>query len=218
MILIIGRHGASVDYENIDQDVDIKRQTKLSKLSHSGKDQAHLQGRQVSIYRPDVMFTSPYQRARETAEIVAEYSPQLFPNIIEDLAEIRRIVDGHSIYSQLNLDYKKWRGETLRKADLNARFHPKDESFGELIARQTKFKYYLQKEYDNQTIFASGHSQAHGMLMASCLLGDKPDPRAVFEFFNRHFMSHGAISILTWDYRKGWQMKDSEFNITKHLK
>lgn len=214
--LILARHGASDAYEQIDEEQDIFRQTKGSKLSLLGISQAQKLGQQVSIYRPDVMIVSPYLRARQTGEIVAEFSP-LFPNVVDDLREIRRVVDGHSIYSQLNLDYKRWRGEAIRQADLSARFHKKDESYGEFFTRLTNLKRWIIQEFDGQTLLAVGHSQANSMLISSCLLGDKP-PKNLFEYFNQYFMSHGAISILTWNPRKSWQMKEKEFNITSHLK
>lgn len=215
--VILARHGDSVAYEKIEEDQDIKRQDRNSKLSQLGTSKAQKLAQQVSIYRPDAMIVSPYLRARQTGDIVAEFNP-LFPNVVEDLREIRRIVDGHSIYSQLNLDYKRWRGETIRKADLSARFHKKDESHGEFLSRLTQIKYWILQEFDGQTVVVIGHSQANSMFISSCLLGDKPAPQKLFEYFNRYFMSHAAYTILTWDYRKGWQMKEEDFNITKHLK
>lgn len=215
--LILARHGASAAYDNIDTDEDVFRQTKSTPLRQLGTNQAHQLGKQVSIYQPDVLLCSPYTRARQTAEIVTKYSPQLFPNVIEDLSEIKRVVDGHSIYSQLNLDYKKWRGEAIRKADLKSKFHPRDDSFGEFFDQITKLKHWITKEFDNQTVLAIGHSQSFAMFITSALLGDKPAPTALFSSFNKHFMNHCAISILTYDYRKGWQMKESDFNITTHL-
>lgn len=214
--LLLARHGSADAYEQIDQDVEISRQTPSTPLSHSGTIQAQQLGKQVSIYRPDVLLTSPYRRARQTADIVANYSP-LFSNVFPDLAEIRRVVDGQSIYSQLNLDYKRWRGETIRKGDLQSKFHPQDESFGEFQKKVVRFKYRLLQEFDNQTVLVIGHSQFFSMFISSVILGDKPHPLALFESFNRHFMSHGAITVMTHGYRHGWQMKPRDFNITKHL-
>jgi broad specificity phosphatase PhoE len=215
--VILARHGASVAYEKIDEEGDIFRQKNSTPLSQLGITQAQQLGKQVSIFRPDVLACSPQKRARKTAEIVTEYNP-LFSNVIEDLREIRRVVDGQSIYNQLNLDYKRWRGEIIRRADLTAKFHTSDESHGEFLARQTRVKHWISQEFDGQTIIIVGHSQAHAMLLSSMILGDHPKPRELFGLFNRLFMSHGAITIVTYDYRKGWQMKEENFNITKHLK
>lgn len=215
--VLLARHGASVAYEKIDEDQDIFRQKNTTPLSHLGITQAQLLGKHISIYRPDVLLTSPLERARKTAGIVAEFNP-LFPNVIDDLREIRRVVDGKSIYSQLNLDYKRWRGEVIRKADLSAKFAPKDESHGELFIRKTRVKHWLPQEFDGQTVLVVGHSQAHAMLLGSMILGDHPKPRELLDLFNRLFMTHGAFTIVTYDYRHGWQMKEKDFNITKHLK
>ena len=216
--VLLARHGSSDAYEQLDQDVDVFRQTPLTPLSHAGIIQAQQLSKQISIYRPDVLLTSPYRRTRQTADIVAQYVP-LFANVIDDLREIKRVVDKKvSIYSQLNLDYKRWRGETIRKADLSAKFHPKDESHGEFLARETRVKHWLIQELDGQTVLVVGHSQAHAMLLGSMILGDHPKPHTLFNFFNQHFMNHGAITIVTHDHRHGWQMKEEDFNITKHLK
>lgn len=214
--LLLARHGSSDAYEQIDAEEEIFRQTKSSPLSHLGQSQAHLLGRQVAIYRPGVLLTSPFTRARQTADIVVKYSP-LFSNVFPELAEIHRVVDGQSIYSQINLDYKRWRGETIRNGDMKSKFHPQDESFGEFHSRVNKIKSWLSQEFDNQTVLVIGHSQFFSMFISSVILGDKPHPLALFESFNRHFMSHGAITIVTYDYRHRWQMKPRDFNITKHL-
>lgn len=218
--LILGRHGSAFDaYEKIDEETDVFRQTSASPLSKLGISQAQLLGKQLSIYRPEVLLTSPLERAKETARWVAEFH-FLFPNIIDDFQEIRRgpIDKGISIYDPLNLEYKRWRGKTIRDADLSSRFTPDGESHGEFLARIAKKKHWLRQEFDGQIVVVVGHSQAHAMFISSALLGDKPNPKSLFESFNRHFMSHAAYSILTWDHRKGWQMKPEDFNITKHLK
>lgn len=215
--VMLARHGASVAYEKIDEESDIFRQKSITPLSQLGITQAQKLAQRVTVYHPDAMIVSPYLRARLTGEIVAEFNP-LFPNVVDELKEIRRVVDGKSIYSQLNLDYKLWRGEVIRKADLSAKFHPKDESHGELFIRETSLKHWLSQEFDGQTILVVGHSQAHAMLLGSMILGDRPKPRELLDLFNRLFMSHAAITILTYDYRKGWRMKPEDFNITKHLK
>lgn len=214
--LLLARHGSSDAYEQIDADEEIFRQTKSSPLSHLGQTQAHLLGRQITVYRPDVLLTSPFTRARQTADIVAQYSP-LFANVLPELAEIRRIVDGQSIYSQLNLDYKRWRGETIKSGNLHSKFHPQDESFGEFFQKVIRFKHSLVKDFDNQVVLVIGHSQFFSMFLSSVILGDKPQPKELFEYFNRHFMNHGALSIVTHDFRHGWQLKEKDFNITTHL-
>lgn len=214
--LLLARHGSSDAYEQIDAEEEIFRQTKSSPLSQLGITQAQKLAQQVTVYRPDAMIVSPYLRARLTGEIVAEFNP-LFPNVVDELKEIRRVVDGKSIYSQLNLDYKRWRGETIRNGDMKSKFHPQDESFGEFHSRVNKIKSWLSQEFDNQTVLVVGHSQFFSMFISSVILGDKPHPLALFESFNRHFMSHGAITVVTYDYRHRWQMKPGHFNITSHL-
>lgn len=218
--LLLVRHGESDAYKKVDQDdAIILRQTSKSPLSEPlGITQAQLLGKELSVYRPEVLITSPYLRARQTADFIAKFSPQLFPNVIEDLSEVRRVVDGEDIYGDLNQKFKKWRGEAIRNGDLHGKFHPQDESFGELFARASRLKRWILKEFDDQVVVVSGHSQSDGMFIGSALLGDKPNPHLLFDFFNKHFMSHAAYSVLTWDHRKGWQMKPEEFNITKHLK
>lgn len=218
--VLITRHGESDAYNKVDQDdAVILRQTRFSPLREpEGIIQAQLLGKQLSIYRPEVLITSPYVRARQTADYIAQYSPQLFPNVIDELGEVLREADGKDIYGDFNLKFKEWRGLAIRNGDLKSKFHPKDESFGELFSRATRMKHWIKKEFENQVVVVSSHSQFDAMFLGSCLLGDKPNPHALFDFFNRHFMSHAGYSILTWNHRKGWQMKPDEFNITKHLK
>ncbi len=213
--VLLARHGTSLPYENIDADKDIVRQSKFTPLGPRGILQAQLLGKKIATLKPDVLLNSPYRRAAETAEIIARFAP-LCPNAIDDLREIRRIVDGHSVYSQLNLDYKKWRGEAIKRGDMVGKFHPHDQSFGEYLAQILRVKHWLPKEFDNQTVLIVGHSQFSSMFISSALLGDKPSPSSLFTYFNRYFMTHAALTTLEYHYRHGWKVID--FNNTSHLK
>ncbi|KKU33371.1 MAG: hypothetical protein UX47_C0004G0016 [Candidatus Collierbacteria bacterium GW2011_GWA2_46_26] len=213
----LARHGASINYDALenDEDVDVCRQSLLTPLGPKGIAQAEKLGLQVARLKPDVMLVSPYRRAKETGEKAAEIYP-LFPNPVDDLGEIRRIVDGHNIYSDTNLKYKKWRGEAIRTGDLKGRFHASDESFGEFFQRTIRFKKWLPLELDNQSILVIGHSQFFAMLLTSIIHGDNPHPSSLFGCFNHHFMDHCGITTVEWHPRKGWKIID--FNNTSHLK
>lgn len=214
--LFLSRHGSSQAYENIDAEEDVFRQTRFTPLSRDGIMDARKLAMYVSQLRPDVLLCSPFRRAQQTAEIVTEYNSYLFPNAIDDLGEIRRIVDGQSIYGDLNLRYKKWRGDAIRRRDLNSRFHPKDESFGEASKRSVRVVRWIENEFDNQTVLVIGHSQLEAMMITAMLEGDNPHPAVFFDSFNRHFMAHCAVTTMEKTPRSGWKMK--KFNDTSHLK
>lgn len=213
--LILVRHGASlayVDYEN--DDVPTYRQGHNTPLSDTGKKESHAAGKQLAIYRPTLLIASQLTRARESANIIAEYSP-LFVNTDWRLNEIcRPSVDGQNIYSEVNLEYKKWRGEMIEKRNWKAKFSSQDQSFFEFKEQVVDFLRESAKEFDGQKTVLVGHSQSFATIMAIIKNGYNQSPNSFFEIFNRSFMANGAITKLSHD-RRGWKI--DFFNRTSHL-
>ncbi len=212
------RHGASEAYINqADEEADIIRQQPSTPLSSLGSSQSHLLGRQLSVFRPDLLITSQYIRARQTADIIAEYSP-LFVNTDQRLNELKRIVDGLSMYSDENLNFKTFRGNMLKNADINAKFFPTDNSLAEGLADMISFQQMLIKECQDQKVVVVGHSQKIALWLANIKRSQdkygKDSDHKLVSYFNKFFMDNAAITKMKYD--KGtW---DITFNITDHLK
>ncbi len=209
------RHGASlayVDYEN--DDVPTYRQGPNTPLSDVGKKESHAAGKQLAIYRPTLLIASQLVRARESANIIAEYSP-LFVNTDWRLNEISRpSVDGQNIYSEINLEYKKWRGKMIEEKNWKAKFTSQDQSFFEHKEQLVDFLRESAKEFDGQKTVLVGHSQSFATIMAVIKNGYNLNAHSFFETFNKSFMANGAITKLSHD-RRGWKI--DFFNRTSHL-
>ncbi len=212
--LYLVRHGASlayVDYEN--DDVPTYRQGPNTPLSDAGKKESHAAGKQVAIYRPTLLIASQLKRAGESASIVAEYSP-LFINTDPRLNEIDRpSVDNQNIYSEINMEYKRWRREMIEKRNWKAKFSSQDQSFFELKEQLVDFLRESTKEFDGQKTVLVGHSQSFATIMAIIKNGYNLNANSFFETFNRGFMANGAITKLS--YERAWKI--DYFNHTRHL-
>jgi len=209
------RHGASENFDALenDEDRDVIRQDQFSHLGLRGRTQAKKLGPKIANIMPDVALCSHYMRAKETLDLIIKDNSYLFPNIDTNLGEIRRIVDGKSIYDDLVKKYKIWRGRVFEACDMTSKFDPNDESHGEFRQRVVGFKRRLPVEFDGQTILVVGHSQFFAMFLTTLVHGDKLTPP---NFFNRYFMDHCAITTVEYTHDHGWKIID--FNDTKHLK
>jgi len=218
LIVRIVRHGASVLFDRLeeDEDRDTTRQKRTTHLGIKGAEQADLTGQRLAKLDLDVAVTSPFFRAKKTLEIIGQHCP-VFPNVIEDLREIDRGVDGLSGLDPNVIRYKIWRGRVFSKThDLNSKFLPEDESYGEFLTRVIRFKNWLPKEFDNQKLLVVGHSQFFALLLTTVVHGDSPNQSVVFSSINRYFMSHCGITEIRWHPRFGWKIV--YFNDTSHLK
>ncbi len=208
------RHGTSLAYVNYENDdVPTYRQGHNTPLSDAGKKESHAAGKQVAIYRPTLLVSSQLVRAKQSADIIAEYSP-LFVNTDWRLNEINRpSVDGQNIYSEINLEYKKWRREMIEKRNWKAKFSSKDQSFFELKEQLVDFLRESAKEFDGQKTILVGHSQSFATIISIVKNGYNLNANSFFETFNRCFMGNGAITKLS--YGRVWKI--DYFNHTRHL-
>ena len=134
--IILGRHGTTMMPD--DEAENLYRQKRNTPLNHLGVLQAEGMAKSSALFKTDILFSSQYQRAFDTANIVAKYHPSLFINTDSLLNELTRIVDGENFYSNLNLKYRLWRGKMLQEARIHDKFHPSDQSLYEKFEETLK--------------------------------------------------------------------------------
>ena len=185
MRLILVRHGES-EWNRIG-----RYQGQLdAPLSELGLRQAQALAERLSTETFDAIYSSPLQRARRTADAIAQFHPSLA--IQEDSA-------------LLEIDHGDWQG--LFAADVRERYAealeewrcfptrcqmPNGESFSNILKRTLNFRERMCKEYDTDaTVVASTHDVVVKILVAEAV--GMPMDR-----INRLWITNASISVIEY--------------------
>lgn len=218
-VVILIRHGDSIAFQNNlgDQDVPRFRQSRSTRLAPIGFEKAQKVHDFIQQWKikPDLMYTSPFIRALETAHCISNGMP-FYPHSDEIYREIDRQIDGEEV-GEKDRQYRLQRGKAFRERNMNWRYSPTDESPLDWKNRANSIKHHLEETCLNKMVAIVGHSQIFGSLMCSMEHGDNPSDKLFFEYLNSHFMAHCAISQLT--LKNGiWKMRHEDYNYVGHLK
>ncbi|MHA1506642.1 MAG: histidine phosphatase family protein [Candidatus Asgardarchaeia archaeon] len=157
MRLIIIRHG-----ETIDNVRDIIQGQRHGKLTERGKEQVRKLALRLKDEKIDVIFSSDLGRARETTEEVAKFHK--VP--IYYTPELRERSFGIFEGRPMEEARKAIRESGLSKIE----FKPEGgESLIDLRKRAQRFLDKILKEYDDETILISSHSNFNKMLLGALL-------------------------------------------------
>lgn len=202
--IILARHG---DTEKLVNGVPT-RHDKDRSLSPDGIKNVHKQGRHLKNngVQIDVMLCGPSLRTRQTAEIITEYFPTLFPNVHNELGEIRRYVSGMPYNSLENDEYVKKRARAFQLFDTSWKYKPTDESVDDVRMRITSFKRYLETEFTGQNILLVGHSQPFVVFHDLLINGPRSTPKQTITSYRTHFLKPAHYSIYDFNYRTGWKL------------
>jgi isoleucyl-tRNA synthetase len=149
---VLVRHGESEANTKDLIDCDLKNN---DSLTENGKEEAKNAGKIVEAKKIDLIFTSPFKRAKETAEIIAK-EIGFNGEIIEDerIGEIRL---GH-------WNGKSWEEYMSLFKNISERFtkHPDAsmqniENWDDLRARVASFMYDIDARYEGKNILIVGH-------------------------------------------------------------
>lgn len=212
--IILVRHGNAMTPE--EEAEVVYRQWRESPLTNYGKLQAEAAAKSPTLYKADILFSSQYKRALETAQIISKYHPQLFINTDARLNELTRVVDGVDIYGDLNKKYRDWRGQMLSTANIHDKFHHGDQSLYEKLEEKLNFMDMVIKSCTHQKVLIVGHSQVNALFLSYIdMINNKNESaEALVYYFNRRFMSNGAITTIEYKNKK-WNIV--RFNDTRHL-
>ena len=131
-----------------------------SRLTEKGKNQIHALGKKLQKEKIDVIYCSPSERTKETAEIVRKYvkAPIFFD---ERLVEIRAgIFDGKSID-----DYRAFHSDS---AERFVKPSPGGESLEEVAQRMMNVVLEINKKHVGKHILLISHGDPLWMLQNTC--------------------------------------------------
>jgi len=195
------RHAQSGDHEGS------KRQGPDSPLGKNGKRQAKAVAKRISKEEIDVILSSKWARARETAETIAkklkkdlelvegiherEENPDLYGLDMKDEFQVRYVNEVHKF-----------------GADLDWKFEGDGESLRDLIKRVAKFKKYLVKTYKDKNILVVTHGLVIRTFVVLALLGENYDDENFHKILRGLSSENTGISLLEYDQKKKkWELR-----------
>ena len=198
MNVYLVRHGES---EGNKQEI---YQTQEVPLSSRGKRQAELIAKRLKDKNIDIIYTSPYLRARQTAEIIAQRL-NLKVKCWDSLREKKRPseLDG--------LRYSDPKARKIKKIilanQLNGDWKFSDEeSFNELLARARQVGRNLVKQNDGENVLCVSHVKIIFMIVLSLIFQEKLTPEVFWPFYYHSQLANTGIIHLKYTKNLGWSL------------
>jgi phosphoserine phosphatase len=184
MRLIIVRHGES-EWNRIGR----YQGQADAPLSALGTSQAEALGQRLQRERFDAIFTSPLQRAANTARAIAKYHPEVPFHEAPALMEIHhgdwQGLASTEVVEQYADGLREWRQHPTRSQ------FPNGESFSNILKRVLDFKEQLTQTYNDRTILVSTHDVVVKILVSDAL-GMNMDR------LNRIWVTNASISVIEY--------------------
>lgn len=182
-------------------------------LSETGKHQAELVANRLKNIAIDVIYASPYLRAKQTADIISK-KLKLPIEYWEHLKELKRPSELEGLkYSDPNAsEIKKIIRENQTKADWK---FSDDESFNDLLERAKQVEKHLFKHHKDQNVVCVSHIQILAMIVLQTVLQDKLTPEVFWQFYYHSRQKNTGITHLEYTEPFGWNLVT--WNDTTHL-
>lgn len=184
-------------------------------LTDRGRAQAAALGRWLAALppgrRPEIAWTSPYVRARETWRIAREQLTDP-PETREDERLIDRVMGELSLLNPLAVR-ERYPAEARRRAEVGewAYRPPGGESFVDMAARLRSFVADLGREARGRRVLIVAHDSVVAVLRHVLERDDDTNLS--------HLAGYGAVanaSVSTWERRDG-RLRLAGFNVVTHL-
>jgi broad specificity phosphatase PhoE len=201
MKLFLVRHGLTEEHA-----VKI-RQSPESKLSDAGVEQAKKAAGRLKREGIEVVFASPWPRAKETAEVIAK-ELGLATELREELQEIGKhpVLNKIAHESELNQRYIEERDKS--GGNLDWKFMGGGESLREVRARAIEFRDHLLEKHLGQAVLVVSHGVMMGCLIGVCVLGGKGEEAEFIKFIRTLRFDNTGVSLLEYEKKdRQWRMR-----------
>lgn len=224
--LVLVRHGQSEGNiaaeaalrDELDQ-IDVPARDPDVVLSDAGRDQAAAVGRWLGSLPPDeqpeVLWTSPYRRARETAEVALEVAGMDVPRRVDERLRDRDLgITDRLTGAGVRAEYP----EEAERRDWLGKFYyrpPGGESWADVAMRVRAVLSDLANAERHQRVLITGHDV---VLLLFCYVAEALDEEQVLTRARDNALNNAAICRLQQDpdSATGWDVTD--YNFCDHLR
>lgn len=183
-----------------------KWQTPETKLGKVGESQSKALARRSRFQSVDLILSSKWTRAKETAEIISELTDKPL-ELFDGIHERKQHPDIYGVDRKSKISMKYYREAYDNYADLDWKFDGREESYRELIGRAEKFRRHLEKKHKQKTLLVVSHEIFIRCFIVSCLLGRKYDDLTFKKIYSALTISNTGISLLEYiEKRKTWKL------------
>jgi len=192
MKIYLIRHGES---DAMDKSV---RQTPDSPLGEKGFEQAGYVAKRFRNQEIDVVFSSTWVRAKQTAAGIAKAlgkKLETFEGIHEKEQHPRLYGAGWA-----SIIHNKYTKETEKNFhNLDWKFRGKGESLRDVIARAEKFKSHLIDKHKEQNVIAVTHGIFIRCFICVAVFGKKYDDESFIELYRTLSFNNTGVSLLEYE-------------------
>jgi probable phosphoglycerate mutase len=180
-----------------------KHQPPNSPLSEAGRAQAKLVAERLVGEGVEVLLSSHWARARQTAEAIGEQLG-LEIQIYEEIYEHEHMPEmyGVSRGSPLDLQYRQELAVNMHNLDW--KFGPGAESMREIVARAKEFRAFLRNNFLGKKVAAVSHGTFMKAFVVYCLLGDGYDDGGFHLVLRGLSFNNTSVSLLEYQENKEW--------------
>ncbi len=174
------------------------RQGPDSPLSALGISQIESTANFLKSYPVDLIISSPWARASQSAEIISQKIKQkiVFSNLIHEKEQHPELYY-HPLNDSLNLKYEnEFRDNWL---NFDWKLEGKGESISEVITRAQKFKDFLLSVYLGQKIIVVSHEHFLRCLVSLFMAGSNPSAPEFQKVYQTLVFSNAGLTILNYD-------------------
>lgn len=198
MKLYLVRHGQSaVQSLGVHQSIDVT-------LSKMGRDQAKLVASRLKNKEINVIFSSPFPRAKETADIIAQVLDKKV--VIRD--ELKEAIWPSEI---IGLHHSAPESEKIR-SELEKNAHDPDfkysdeESFNELVKRSKRFLDHLIRKYKDKNVLCVSHGFIQKITVGIIVFEEEFSSNIYNKFKRNSWMENTGITEVEHTDENGWTL------------
>jgi len=196
------RHGQSKD------NIARVHQGFKSPLTSLGKKQARIVANRLKKLHIDVIYASPFIRAKQTAQIISE----VLKKPIEFWEDIQEIPNPTELVGQY---YKTKRAKRIRKIKKEKEIDPNwkysdEESFNEQKQRGLKVLKHIEEKHKNQVVVCVSHGTLVRIILALIVFGEDLKTKEYHAIRDTLKIGNTGITKCRYfdkgDFKDGWKI------------
>lgn len=208
--IFLVRHGKSNAHDGD------RRQSPDSPLGGEGVRQAKALAERMTTENIDVIVSSRWDRAFQTAQLVSERLG-LEVEVVDGIHEKEQ---SPKLYgSELTSEIHRRHATEVKKFgnNLDWKFDDEGESLRDLVGRVSRFRDYLIENHRNQNVLVVSHGLFIRTFIIASLLGEDYDDLTFYKIFTSISFDNTSVTLLEYDEKKThWELK--YLNDHSHIK